>query len=40
MVAAEDGDTRRVADFKGDKESDGLNRVVAAVDVVPLKSRR
>ncbi len=39
MVAAEDGDAGRVADFKGDEESDCLDRVVAAVDVVTWKWR-
>ncbi len=34
MVAAEDGDALRIADFEGDEEGYGLNGVVAAVYVI------
>ena len=34
MVAAEDGDALGVADFESDEEGDGLDGVVASVDVV------
>ena len=34
MVTSKDGDSVREAHFKGDKESDSLNGVVAAIDVV------
>lgn len=34
MVATENCDAGGVSDFEGDKEGDGLDTVVAAVDVV------
>ena len=34
MVAAEDGDALGIPDFESDKEGNGFNGVVAAVDVV------
>lgn len=34
MVATKNSDARRVANFEGDQESDGLDRVVAAINIV------
>ena len=36
MVAAQDGDAGRVADFERDEESDGFDRIIASVNVVTL----
>ena len=37
MVAAEDGDALRIADFEGDEEGDGLDGEVASIDVVTFE---
>ena len=36
VVAAEDGDARRVADFESNKEGDGFHAVVTTIDIVAL----
>ena len=36
VVAAEDGDARRVANFEGDKKGDGFDAVVTTIDIVAL----
>lgn len=38
VVATEDGDSLWEADFEGDEEGDGFDRVVASVDVVSCKA--
>ena len=38
VVASEDCDAGRVADFKGNEESDSFDGVIATVDVVTLRS--
>ena len=40
MVAAEEGDRRRVADLEGEQQADHLERVAAAIDVVAKKDVR
>lgn len=39
MVASENGDSLRVADFQSNQESDSLNGVVSSVDVVSYERR-
>ena len=38
MVAPEDGDAGRVANFESDEESDSFDGVIATVNVIPLIS--